>query len=198
VVCPPGLNRFFGPLFGAYSQRQPLVRLEVIVTQHALDLDLEQIDFMFAAQTDAEREDFELPSSPVICVASPAYLAAHPKLGVPADLRQHVVIGHSSTHDRDVQFEHGPTGKRSAQHLSALLSSTDVDLMANLAVGGAGIATVPALIVHDLLVTNQLVRVLPNHHLGTFTLCLRQRRTRYAPAKVASFREFVRGYVVAR
>ncbi len=191
VGVSPSLTRFVAPLVTEYVERQPDVRVELLVAEQPPDLDLQEIDaaFGFHADRGADELATELVTVQLICVAAPK---VHPRqrLHHPNELGKHKVITHVTSDERELAFVELTTGKASSVRLRSSISCASIDIVTELALQGAGIGIVPHLVAASELAAGRLVRVLPNHAVPWGSLYYRQRRMRNLPSKLVSFRDF--------
>lgn len=165
-------------LAGAISQfltRYPQVQVELIATEHAVNLVEERIDLALRIGNvlDATLLARRLGACRSALCASPGYLAAHGAPAVPAELRSHRVVGHAYIGRNEYRLHRD--GLQLRVPVSASLSTNEVLVMRAATLAGAGIALLPTYCVADDLVAGRLQRVLPEYEpepLGIHALYL--------------------------
>jgi len=95
-----------------------------------------------------------------VAVASPAYLAQHPALATPDDLRGHACIRIRMPSGKSYRWEFARHGQEIVIDTPGALTLDDLGLMAQAAVQGLGIAYMPDLVARPHLVSGALVGVL--------------------------------------
>ena len=87
-------ERYLGPMFEAYLRANPRVELDVLLADRQVDLIQEGFDVAFRAGDvgDPSLVAHELARGPLLCVASPSYLAARRAPRRPRDLADHDCI----------------------------------------------------------------------------------------------------------
>lgn len=198
IAASSDLNRFLAPLLATFAERQPQVQIEMVVSGRRLDLDVERIDVAFRfghRASERDGESMELLELELIWVATPSYLAATRGLTRMSELSQHRLLVHQAIAERAISFEHVKTGETTEIKAQPFISSNDGGLIVDIALESAGVALVPSILVQRELADGRLKRVLPEHLARSASLGLVFRSGQYVPAKVAAFRDFVRGRV---
>lgn len=185
VNAPAAFGQFcLNAMLAPFLARHPQVDIELILDDRMVDLIKEGVDI-------AVRQGRELPpdaiarlagSSPRQLVASPDYLRAHGKPKQPQELARHDYIRFAWLADGDLLTLHNgehtetvPTrGRYRVNHALAIREA--------LAAGG-GIGLCPLWLVHDLLDSGALVRVLPRWHGQEQPLHLLSPSRRYQPLR---------------
>lgn len=194
VTSGPEFNALLAPVVAAFSAKFPAVRVEMLVTQTALDLDAENVDV-------ALRVSFQLPSSALIAhkvlpldvafAAAPSYLRTHGAVRTIDDLKKHRFVSLRSN-AQPVPLRHKGTGELTTLTLEPSLVGTDMNFLVDLACAGAGIIVVPEVAIRPRLAIGTLVRLLPDYEMqGGPSLYLLHRGNRFLAPKVRAFREFV-------
>ncbi|MBN3793228.1 LysR family transcriptional regulator, partial [Burkholderia sp. Ac-20353] len=175
----PVAQHFLAPCLPAFAAAHPKLQLQIHAGDRLVDLAQEGFDIAvrshFAPLPDSALVQRPLAVSPIILVASPAYLAQCGEPAEPAGLAQHdglyPNLQSAPWHvcrgaDR---VEVAPRPRLHADESTVLLQA---------AVAGLGIACLPDWIAGDALRTGALVRVLPAWHAGhvTTTLLMPHRR----------------------
>jgi DNA-binding transcriptional LysR family regulator len=190
ITCPEVTASHFMPKFlGNFLERFPGVSIDLLATNHHIDLIREQVDFAFRVGT-VSHQDFVVRKLAVIkrvLVASPDYLAKTGVPQMPNDLLKHRCLLHDALPEWPLLSKEGravlkPTGAARSDSLGFLLQS---------AVQGNGIALLPAYVCQPALGAGQLITLLPNWEISPHDLILvRPDRKNQSKAQTA-FSEFI-------
>lgn len=179
-----------GPIVAAFAREVPAVTVELVLTDALLDFDAHRLDV-------AIRATGSLPSSSLIArplgsveaqlFAAPAYFRGRKAPTTTSELANERLLLREPTpltlHDRDRR-----------PHVVATrpaIVASDFAFLRALAVDGAGVALLPAVIARDDVARKRLVRVLP-HHVGfRASLYVVHRGGRFVPPKVRAFADRV-------
>ncbi|MFM7426009.1 MAG: LysR family transcriptional regulator [Elainella sp.] len=196
VTMPVDLGLYvFAPLIAEFMIRYPQISVEVIMTETFLDLAAYQIDVAFRAAfalTDSQYIVYRLAQLPIQLFASPAYLAQRPAPATLAELNQHRLLLHQICQSaKPIQFALGNVTQRLS--LTPHLLANDFAWLKQVALTGAGIASLPRLLCEADCRTGTLAPVLSDWSLAAQgQLYLLHESRRLLPAKVTCFREFMR------
>jgi len=183
-----GVNAsYLGPLVRDYLKRYPEVRLELYCTGRQVDLVEERFDLGIRAG--------RLPDSSLIArslgrttwflVATPAYLKKRGRPRAPAELAAHDVLVFG-TGDRVTMRLRRDDDEATVEVVPRLVVS-DMDILAQVAAGGMGIALAPAHQCVDDLRAKRLERVLREWEAPAVPIHLVYPSTRHVSPTVKSF-----------
>ena len=184
----------FFPLLREFMKQHPVLRVEVIVTDRAVNLVEEGMDCALRAveiPPDSVLVARKLVRSMWLTCASPGYLA---EKGTPlclADLPDHNCIrfvSPSSCRVRDWAFD--IDGTRSWMTPGGNLSVTSLDGAVAAARTGEGIVQVPVVLAFQAVMDGELQPLLTAHIAEGVSLMLTYPGNRYLPAKVRAFARF--------
>lgn len=187
LSMPAMLGRLkVGPLLLALARRHPQLSLELSFNDRRVDLVEEGLDL--AIRSGELADSAELVARPVgmqwmaLC-ASPGYLAAH---GHPASVDE--LKGHEAVlYARDGQVSswrfHDAEGRLVELTPSSRLRCDSAEVLLEAAVGGMGLARLPAWLAADALAAGTLVRVFDEPRPFGFALNVIRSRSRYLPLK---------------
>ena len=194
VTAPIGLGtQLVGPSLGPFVERYPRVTVEVVVTDAVLSFSEHRIDV-------ALRISSGLPDSSLVATrlfdleadlaASPGYLAAHGVPAAPADLDAHrtIIVPLRGT---TMPLELERAGERVRVVARGHVSSHDLLLLREAALGGAGVAMLPKPMVERDVAEGRLVRVLPDWKLVGGGRVYLLHAGGPVPPKVRAFRDFL-------
>ncbi len=204
VTAPVDLGSEWLPeLVVRFQQQYPAISMELLLTDNALDLAANQIDLALRA-TGGDLPAMGYVASRMATVgmglyASPDWLASWPALSMPEDLharRLVLPLAYSQGHRKLQLTDAG--GRVEQLVLAPAIGVSDFASLHRLLLAGAGIGLLPDLIARPSLQRGQLVRVLADWHLPEASLYAITLSGLRAPAKVRSFKAFVKAYLDAR
>ncbi len=163
VSVPPLNTPEFADMLLAFTARHPEVRLHVDFSSRHVDLHREGYDVAIRGSNQPLEPGLiakVLARGRLVAVASPAYLKAHGTPSSVRDLAQHrcLMAFTRGTHAQT----HWPRLSGKPVKVEGVLFSNELRLLAQGALGGAGIAMVPIFLVQPLIDAGELVLVLPN------------------------------------
>ncbi|KUZ75045.1 LysR family transcriptional regulator [Burkholderia ubonensis] len=178
----PVAQHFLAPCLPAFAAAHPKLQLQIHAGDRLVDLAQEGFDIAvrshFAPLPDSALVQRPLAVSPIILVASPAYLARSGEPAEPAALAQHdgLYPGLQSAPWRIGRG--GDSGDSIEIAPRPRLHADESTLLLQAAAAGLGIACLPDWLAGDALRSGALVRVLPAWHAGqvTTTLLMPHRR----------------------
>lgn len=186
-----------GQLLPGYLRSQPEVKVEVTLSDQAVDIVRHGYDvgiFTEFQKFDSSMVVRQLGRSEVFVCASPDYVRAHGAPAEPEDLSQHVCLNYSFEELRH-SWTFPPSGP--ARHkvpVSAKVVSNNGELLRNCALAGSGILLRPSFVLGGDLESGRLVRLLPELDLGDLNVVMAYPSRRQASAKLRTFVD----YMIAR
>lgn len=160
VSVPPLVGTSFNAMIGDFVRRYPEVRLHVHTAAQHVDLQRGAYDVALRAGPAIEPGLVArtLARTPLLAVASPAYLEAHGTPRTRRDLRHHrCLMGFARG---ELPESHWPSSGGRFQVEGALFANS-IGLLCDAALQGLGIALLPLLVVQPHLESGALVHVLP-------------------------------------
>lgn len=184
------------PYLGNFVSRYPELELEVITRDHLGDLVADGFDVAvrFGQPQASTLVARKLLDTPILTVASPAYLKKHGMPKKPADLG---TAGHICIQYRDPEtgrpfpWEFHKGKSVTIVPMSGRLVINDVRTMHGICRAGHGVAQVMALGVADYLKDGSLVQILQGWPDERFPLYALYPSRHLPPAKVVAFLDFV-------
>lgn len=154
-------RHFLAPAVAAYVERYPRVRVDMLLSDRAVNLIEERIDLAirFSNDLDPHLIARRLGICRSVICASPAYLARHGAPQTLADLARHNCLTHAYFGKSEWHFTRN--GVPAHVEVSGNLSANEVSSLLELALAGAGIAEVPLYIAGADLERGTLVPLLP-------------------------------------
>ncbi|WP_280530698.1 LysR family transcriptional regulator [Paraburkholderia sacchari] len=180
-------------LFADFQERHAGVSLNITLTESEVDLlgggfDVGIVaDRMINSTTLVSRT---LAHSPLVAVASLAYLMSAPQPQRPADLAEHRIITHVARGKTFLWIDGG--GENHSVQLDACFSINSSLLQRQLALAGAGIALLPEFLVANDMRIGTLTQVLSDFHIENddVTIKLVYQGRELLPGKVRAFIDF--------
>ncbi len=179
----PRLARFF--------EHYPDIRLDVRLNDRVVDLVEEGIDvaFRMGDLPDSNLIARKLCESPVVTVASPAYLHAQGKPAHPTDLKTHNYLTYSETTRRaDTTFKED--GRPVHVRTDGNLQTNNTEAMRTALAEGLGITRAPQWLVGDLLASGELTEVLTEFRPEPLSLYAVFSPGRHQPSRVRTFIDY--------
>ena len=167
VSCPTGLLQGgVADILGRYLIAHPQVRIVLDATNRRVDVVEEGVDIAIRVRLPPlEDSDLAMRSfgpSEVILVGSPALLAAHGQPQVLKDLERMPTLSMGTLGiEHPWRFIDGDSKPVELIH-TPCLSTDDLYTLRRAALGGVGVACLPAMLVADDLSSGALVRLLPS------------------------------------
>jgi DNA-binding transcriptional LysR family regulator len=159
------------PLLPAFLARHPGIEIDLTLNDRLVDLIEEGVDVAVrvGALHDSSLVARRLAAAEMICVASPAYLAAAGKPRGPADLARHNGLRYTYRRSPGI-WTFQRDDMRQTVALAGNLSANNGDALRAAALAGAGIAVLPDFICGPDLVSGRLVRLLEGWALPTIPI----------------------------
>lgn len=155
---------FGGALLTGFLRTHPEVRLDVVVSDAAVDIVAEGYDAAIQLGEVIDRDMIAVPVTGQLrmaVVASPAYLKRHGVPAHPRDLAHHECLNwHASPGSAPYRWEFTENGRGFAVGVPARVLSTDAALNRRLAIAGLGVTMAFESHVREALDRGQLVSIL--------------------------------------
>lgn len=177
--CPTGMIAPISGPIASFLARYPRVRLQLIATDHAVDLIDERIDLALRVRvdlsTDAELTVRTLGQSLRILVASPQLGSQVSSLDQLASLP---TLSTNDEHDWVDWHLEADDGRRQTIRVEPRLGCSAMDQLLAAAIAGMGVAFLPDRVCRPALEAGRLIRVLPAWHgqIGIVHLVFTTRR----------------------
>ncbi|MBT2188616.1 LysR substrate-binding domain-containing protein [Sphingobium nicotianae] len=177
--CPTGMVAPVSDVVTSFLARYPKVRLQLIVTDRAVDLIEERIDLALRVRvdlaTDAELTVRSLGRSVRILVASPQLAS---QIASVEQLASLPALSTDDEHDVAGWNLEATDGRKQMLRVEPRLGCTNIDQLLSAAVAGLGVALLPDRVCRAMLQSGKLVRVLPDWHaqVGNVHLVFTTRR----------------------
>jgi DNA-binding transcriptional LysR family regulator len=185
--------RHVAPAIAAFLSAHPEVRFDVSLSDRVVDLVEEGFDL--AIRIGAPGSDNvvarKLGETRLVPCASPQYLRTHGAPQVPEDLAGHNCFTYEYVVPRNVWRFRDPAGNERAVRIGGNLHSNNGDLLAEVAVQGAGIVFEPAFILGPELRAGRLVPLLQDFVAPPLAIYAVYPSRKHLSAKVRLFVEFL-------
>lgn len=161
-----GIRRL-APLWGAFRDRHPQVRLDITLADRVVDLVEEGFDLAVRIGTlsDSSLVARRLAVTRLVICASPKYLETHGTPSHPEELAEHAVIGYSYWSAGDEWRLEGPKGPVSVR-TRACIHSNNGDTCRAAALAGQGVILQPEFVVGDDVKAGRLLELMPEYRAG--------------------------------
>jgi DNA-binding transcriptional LysR family regulator len=192
-VTTPLTFNFLGPLVAEFMKRYPEVQLELLCTDHRVDLMKEGFDVAVRAGrlADSALTARKLGTIERIVVAAPAYLKARGTPRTPKDLEKHDCILFGTRLERTVWTLHSG-GKSVEVPVRARMAVNEPDMLCALTRSGSGVSLLPALYYTPDLAAGRLQHLLPDWCSSGTPIHAVYPSTRHRSPKVTAFVDFLR------
>jgi DNA-binding transcriptional LysR family regulator len=150
------------PLMPAFKAAYPRIDIELNSTDRRVDHRLEGVDvsLRIAAQLDDRLIARRIASRPFVVCASPAYLARAGVPETPEALQHHAcLVFRYPTDGRFLPWGFVRDGQRFDAQLNAEFIGDDIDMLAQIAVNGGGVARLASFVAQPLIDSGRLVRL---------------------------------------
>jgi DNA-binding transcriptional LysR family regulator len=180
------------PLWGAFREKHPQVRLDLTLSDRVVDLVEEGYDVAIRIATlpDSTLVSKRLASTRIVLCASPRYLEANGVPSHPSDLATHSVIAYRyySTGD-EWQFD-GPGGVVSVR-TRPIMHSNSGDTCRAMALEHHGVVLQPTFLIGRDLADGALVELMPEFHAQELGIYAIYPTRRHVSPKVRALVEFL-------
>jgi len=191
---PFGQHRLI-PLLPRFLERYPEISVDVVLTDHVIDLMEERADVAIRAGPLGESRLVarKLGRSGVVVVAAPSYLDAHGTPRTPADLDHHNRMGFRFARHIDGWPFADKTGRATVVPVTGNALVSDGEAMRLMALSGVGIARLARWHVEPDIAAGRLVPLLEDFNPGDeeLTHAVYVGQGKHLPARVRAFLDFL-------
>ncbi|MBN8478142.1 MAG: LysR family transcriptional regulator [Burkholderiales bacterium] len=181
--------RVLAPRLASFTARYPDVRLDIELSDRAVDLVDEGFDL--AVRIGAIRNPNlvarRVGETRLVCCASPAYLAAHGTPATPADLARHACLTYEYAPVRSQWRFVDANGAEQIAKVAGPMHGNNGEMLAALAAQGAGVTLEPDFIVEPLIASGRLVPILVGYEVPPIPIHAAYPSRRHLSAKVRAF-----------
>ncbi|HEY0491816.1 MAG TPA: LysR family transcriptional regulator [Telluria sp.] len=180
------------PLWGDFLARYPKVRLDVSLSDRAVDLVEDGFDLAIRISSVMQPTLIarKLASTRLVLCASPAYLAQRGTPQHPRELAGHDVIAYTYGAFRDEWTLDGPEGPVTVK-VSPRLYANNGDTCRAAALRGQGVILQPDFLIGGDLASGELVEILPEYSTGELGVYAIYASRRHLPLKLRYLIDFL-------
>jgi DNA-binding transcriptional LysR family regulator len=190
TVPRPAAKQVIEPILAKFLTAHPAITLEVVTDSALTDIVRDRFDAGIRPGHRVEQDMIAVrigeDARPTI-VASPEYLARHPRPKVPGDLREHNCIRQRFASGVIHRWDFEKRGKCLEVIVTGSLISSDGELAIRAALDGVGMARVPAIYVAPHIASKRLVPLLEDWAPRSVGFFLYYPSRRQMPAALQAF-----------
>jgi DNA-binding transcriptional LysR family regulator len=190
TVPRPAAKQVIEPILAKFLTAHPAITLEVVTDSALTDIVRDRFDAGIRPGHRVEQDMIAVrigeDARPTI-VASPEYLAKHPRPKVPGDLREHNCIRQRFASGVIHRWDFEKRGKCLEVIVTGSLISSDGELAIRAALDGVGMARVPAIYVAPHIASKRLVPLLEDWAPRSVGFFLYYPSRRQMPAALQAF-----------
>lgn len=186
-------RRVLTPLVLEFMRQHPDVQVDLNFEDRYVNLVEQGIDVAvrMGRLADSQLGARYLGTNPWVLVASPGYLARHPRPKKPADLAGHAALVYSSVQGDDRwHFTHA-AGQTEAVAVTGPLRSNNLSALLAAARGGLGVAVLPWYVAHDSVLQGAVLPLLERWALPVQEVHAVFPSPKLLPSKVKRFCDFL-------
>lgn len=188
VSAPVQLGRHcVAPILVDLAVRHPRLQLDLSLADRFVDLTEERIDLAIRVTPLPDNNTLttrKIGTFGMMFCASPAYIAQHGKPLDPSDLAQHHCLAYGRNGRSWGWRFLKEDGREEIIDTTGRIRIEDIESLADAAVAGAGVASMPYWLVHDRLASGALVPVLEGHKTNDYDVYAFWPQSRHMPSKV--------------
>lgn len=193
VSMSPVLSRFIlAPIMADFVKEYPQIKLICRLTERHCDLIAEGIDVVIRAKPleDSSLVARKLSSNPLALVAAPSYLEQHGEPSHPRELEGHNCLLFSRL-GKNIKWQFRRGKQEHSVAVDGNLMCDQGDSLTELAVLGCGIIMMPPWMMREHLENGRLKKIIPGWRPTSLPINIVYVKSRYIPAKLRSFIDFV-------
>ncbi|AZF38909.1 LysR family transcriptional regulator YhjC [Pseudomonas sp. R4-34-07] len=182
------------PNLPPFMERHPLIDMQISSSDRQVDLIAEGFDCVVrvGAQPDQSVVARRVCSLPMVNCVSAAYVQRYGRPETLADLEHHQLVHYvRPLGARSAGFEYVQGGKVQRLPMAGRVTVNSTDAYQAACLGGFGIIQVPRLGICELLVSGELVAVLPDYPAPPLDVSLLYAGQRHLPLRVRVFMEWL-------
>ena len=197
TVPRPAAKSIIEPILAKFLTTYPEITLEVSVDSALTDIVRNRFDAGIRPGHLVEQDMIAIrigeDARPTV-VASPGYLARHPRPKVPKDLQDHNCIRQRFASGAIHRWIFEKRGKSLEVMVTGSLITSDGDLLIRAALDGVGIARVPANLIDSLIMSRRLIPLLEDWAPRSVGFFLYYPSRRQMPAALQAFIDTVKAH----
>jgi DNA-binding transcriptional LysR family regulator len=188
-------RRRIAPLIGEFTSRYPGISVELVLTDSPLRILEDEIDVGLQADPPSDGNIISrvvLSGYRVVC-AAPDYLATHPPLNRPADLRKHDCIRYARGRHVLDQWAFKEDGRITHVPVQGSLFTNNAEVVHDWAVAGRAVGLKALWDIQDDLRSGRLIRLLEPFECDEIKLYVAYATRTHLPPRVRLFIDFMVG-----
>lgn len=180
------------PLWGAFRERHPQVRLDLTLSDRIVDVVEEGYDvaIRIAALPDSTLVSKRIAGTRIVLCASPRYLEASGVPSHPSELANHAVIAYRYWSTGDEWQFNGPGGRESVR-TKPIMHSNSGDTCRAMALDHQGVVLQPTFLVGRDLAEGTLIELMPEFHAQELGIYAIYPTRKHVSPKVRALIEFL-------
>lgn len=185
-------ERHLAPLWGRFLADNPLVTLDIVLSDRVVDLVEEGYDLVvrIGQLADSNLVSRPLAGSRMVLCASPGYLARCGRPQHPHELAQHEVISYSYWSSGDEWCFTGPSGIVKVRVRSRIYANNGDTCLA-VALAGHGVIMQPDFLIYEDLRSGRLVELMPDYRAAGLDIHALYPTRKQLPLKVRKLLDFL-------
>ena len=194
LAAPPNISdSLLGPIVSAFQRAHRAVRIEIMITERAVDHIAEGIDLTFHV---GPLKDSAMIAQRLLrfrhqLVASPDYVRSNDPPHAPRDLPAHRILAFSHFRpEYQWTFAHIDGRNRETVTFQPALGTNDFSGVTAGLLAGDGIGDLSPIVQPELMREGRLVEIMPDWHFPIYDLSLIHLRNRFLSRTVRVFKEF--------
>ena len=182
-----------GGVIGRFLEAHPKVNVELLLSDHFIDLIEEGIDLAIriGRLPDSDLVARRLAPCRMVACASPAYLARHGKPEQPGDLEKRSRLAFKGALSPGDWTFTDAQGEAHVVEGPVRLLANNMHMLLSAALSGAGIAYGPTFVFGEYLKRGELVAVLPDYSTAQLAIHVVYPTKRHVPLKARRFSQFL-------
>lgn len=183
-----GVKRL-SPLLSEFLSLNPKIDLSQTLAEHNVDLVQAGLDMAvrIGHQNQSTQPMVQITSVEMIITASPEFIASHPELKTPDDLKNVSTLQYRWTPKWNLSkdgksFSHSPKGR---------ILSDSGEALAEFTARGMGVSNLPDFIVDDAIESGRVERLFPDYEMERFPVNLVFPASNHRPVRVQKLADFL-------
>ena len=185
-------SEYLAPALSEFVLQYPNVELQVNFSDDKVDLltDVYDIAVRLGNLADSSLASRRLCQSKRVIVGSPGYLAKHPPITHPEDLRDHAIVHYNGINTQEI-WRYEVNGEAKALRITPRFRSNSATMLMTAAKNGLGLTLLPIFVTGRYLQSGEVEIVLPDQDWGETPVTLLLPQGRAATRRVRSLVDFL-------
>lgn len=185
-------SEYLAPVLAEFVVHYPNVELQVNFSDDKVDLmaDMYDIAVRLGHLSDSSVTSRRLCQSKRVIVGSPGYLAGHPPIGHPEDLRGHAIVHYNGINTQEI-WRYETDGEVRTLKITPRFRSNSAAMLMTAAKAGLGLTLLPIFVTGRYIQSGEVEVVLPDQDWGVTPVTLLLPQGRAATRRVRSLVDFM-------